>query len=160
MNDKKIAIISTVSGRITVSLPDIRFNREWARANAKVMVDKDTLEEMMFDQGVRYMFDTGMLYIEDLEIKKEIGLEPEDATAPVNIIILTDEQKKRALTHMPDFEFSKLLETMSTEQKQELVSYAVDNNIIPSIAKIDKLKETVNVDLLSAISLKRSQEVK
>ena len=159
-NTEKITIISTTAGRIMVTLPDIRFNREWPRAGSKVVVDKDVLEEMMFDQGTKYLFDTGMLYIEDMKVKQELGLEPEDAEEPVNIIVLKADQKKRALTHMPGFEFKELLSTLSSEQKHDLVNYAIDNDIIPDMEKVNLLQEATHVDLLNAINLKRKQEVK
>ena len=36
------------------------------------------------------MLKAGVLFIDDLEFKKELGLEPEDAVEPVNVILLED----------------------------------------------------------------------
>jgi hypothetical protein len=35
------------------------------------------------------MLDSGVLYIQDMQIKKDLGLEPQEATAPVNIKALS-----------------------------------------------------------------------
>jgi hypothetical protein len=103
----KIVIISNTNSRVGINLPEIRFSRKWPAKGSKVTVDKETFEQMMYDAGTRYMFESGMLYIEDLEAKKLVGLEPEDAKEPVNIIILDDKQKHRYMTVMPINEVMK-----------------------------------------------------
>ena len=83
----KVKVTSMTTGRLGVIIPEYNFNRTWPNKGSSMLVDKDVLEQLMFNEGVRYMFDNGMLYIEDMETKKELGLEPEDATEPVNIIV-------------------------------------------------------------------------
>lgn len=67
---EKIKVISKHQGSISVNIPDLRFKREWPNKGASVPIEKETLEEMMYDSGFKYMIDTGMLYIEDLEVKR------------------------------------------------------------------------------------------
>ena len=52
------------------------------------------------------MIDSGMLYIEDMAVKKELGLEPEDAKEPVNIIVLSDKEMRHYIT-MPLAQFKE-----------------------------------------------------
>lgn len=156
-NEKKITIVSTVNGPVGVTLPDLRFKREWPKKGAKVLVEESLLEDMMFDNGVQYMFETGILYIEDMEVKKKIGLEPDTAVEPERIIVLSDEQIKRQLTLVPVFEFKKTIQSLSKEQRQNLVAYAIDNDILP-MDRIDIIKEFAGVDLLQSISLKRASK--
>ena len=118
------------------------------------MIDKELLENLMYDNGVEYMFQTGMLYIEDMEVKKEMGLEPEDATEPVNIIVLSDKDMKRYLTVMPVAEFKQKIATLSTEQKKNLVDFAVENEIM-NIEKSEILKEATSLDSIKMIELNR-----
>ena len=84
----KVKIISKYSGSILVKIPDLNFRRELIARGSSFTVDSELLQEMMYDYGFRYMIESGMLYIDDLQVKKDLGLEPEDATEPVNKINL------------------------------------------------------------------------
>jgi hypothetical protein len=55
---------------------------------------------MLWDNGVRVMIDRGILYIPDMKDKIDLGLEPEDATEPENIIVLSDLQINNLLTNI------------------------------------------------------------
>ena len=92
--DTKVKVISTVLGGITVSLPNLSWIREWPRKGAAVMVPFGILEEGMYDTGFGNMLRDGDLYIEDMAVKRELGLEPDEAKEPENIIILTDNKIK------------------------------------------------------------------
>jgi hypothetical protein len=50
-----------------------------------------------------------------MEVKKEYGLEPENAEEPVNIIILNEAQMKRYLTVMPFRDFKEGLDKVSND---------------------------------------------
>ena len=103
------------------------------------------------------MFRTGMLYIEDMEVKKELGLEPEDATEPENIIVLSDAEMKRYLTVLPLHEFKEKLANLSIEQKKNMVDYAVENEII-NLEKCELLKEATGLNIVRMIELNRQNK--
>ena len=115
-----VKITSKHSGPILVKIPDLNFRREWMDRGSSVMVDSEKLEEMMYDQGFRYMIESGMLYIEDLQVKKDLGLEPEDATKPVNLVPLEESQMRRAMTVLPLNEFKVFIKTLTYEQMLSL----------------------------------------
>ena len=154
---EKIRVISKHQGPISVNIPDLRFKREWPNKGASVLIEKETLEEMMYDNGFKYMIDTGMLYIEDLEVKKELGLEPEDATEPVNIIVLSDNDMKRMMTAMPQFEFDAKLKTLNYEQMLALADFAIKNEL-GDFGKCDAIKKACGKDILTAIKLNREDK--
>lgn len=154
---EKIRVISKHQGPISVNISDLRFKREWPNKGASVLVEKETLEEMMYDSGFKYMIDTGMLYIEDLEVKKELGLEPEDATEPVNIIVLSDNDMKRMMTAMPQFEFDAKLKTLNYEQMLALADFAIKNEL-GDFGKCDAIKKACGKDILTAIKLNREDK--
>ena len=154
---EKIRVISKHQGPVSVNIPDQRFKREWPNQGASVLIEKETLEEMMYDSGFKYMIDTGMLYIEDLEVKKELGLEPEDATEPVNIIVLSDNDMKRMMTAMPQFEFDAKLKTLNYEQMLALADFAIKNEL-GDFAKCDAIKKACGKDILTAIKLNREDK--
>lgn len=154
---EKIRVISKHQGPISVNISDLRFKREWPNKGASVLIEKETLEEMMYDSGFKYMIDTGMLYIEDLEVKKELGLEPEDATEPVNIIVLNDNDMKRMMTAMPQFEFDAKLKTLNYEQMLALADFAIKNEL-GDFGKCDAIKKACGKDILTAIKLNREDK--
>ena len=154
---EKIKVVSKHQGPIGVTIPDLHFRREWPNKGASVSIEKETLEEMMYDNGFKYMIDTGMLYIEDMDVKKELGLEPEDATEPVNIIVLSDNDMKRMMTAMPQFEFDAKLKTLNYEQMQALADFAIKNEL-GDFGKCDAIKKACGKDILTAIRLNREDK--
>ena len=155
--DEKICVVSTVNGNIGINLPHLNYRKDWPCKGAKVMIKKEILEEALYDPGVEYMLNNGMLYIEDLEAKKALGLEPEDADEPENIIVLTEKQMKRYLTVAPARELKEVLSKLSPEQRKNFVDFAIDNNIT-AVDRCEMLQEATGVDVLNAIILKRKQE--
>lgn len=157
MDNKKVYVVSTVNGTVGISLPEYGFRKDWTKKGQKVAIDKELLENIMFDPGTEYMFRTGMLYIEDMEVKKELGLEPEDATEPENIIVLSDAEMKRYLTVLPLHEFKEKLTNLSIEQKKNMVDYAVENEII-NLEKCELLKEATGLNIVRMIELNRQNK--
>jgi len=151
-NNNKVKITSMTSGLVSVKVPAAQFQREWMDRGASVMVEREKLDDLMYDNGFKYMIDTGMLYIEDLAVKKELGIEPEEATAPVNIIVLSDADKKRYLTAMPLKEFKIQIGKLNKEQLDMLIDYAVANRYV-DFDKTKALKEVTGRDVIQTIRL-------
>ena len=157
MEKEMVTVISTVNGVVGIYLPDLRFKKEWTRKGQKQKIDKELLQDIMYDPGSEYMFRTGMLYIEDMDIKKEIGLEPEEATEPVNIIILDEQQLHRYLTVMPLHEFKENVKKLSIEQAKNLVDYAVQKETI-TFDKAEFLEKITGLNAMSMIQLNRKNK--
>lgn len=157
MEKEMVTVISTVNGVVGIYLPDLRFKKEWTRKGQRQKIDKELLQDIMYDPGSEYMFRTGMLYIEDMDIKKEIGLEPEEATEPVNIIILDEQQLHRYLTVMPLHEFKENVKKLSIEQAKNLVDYAVQKETI-TFDKAEFLEKITGLNAMSMIQLNRKNK--
>ena len=112
---EKVKVVSTVKSRMGVKVPEMRFSRQWLKKGSAVMIDRDILEELMYDSGFKYMIDSGMLYIEDMAVKKELGLEPEDAKEPVNIIVLSDKEMRHYMVTMPLAQFKEKVAELSQQ---------------------------------------------
>lgn len=156
-NTDKVIVKSAVGGRICIYMPQNNFRREWTRKGAKIPIEKNTLKEIYYDVGVENLFRTGILFIDDLEFKKEIGLEPEDATVPTNVIELTDALLTRYVTVMPAAELRTALKKLSKIQRREVVDYAIVNNEQLTMDKIKVFTELTGVDLQVAIKNKRAE---
>lgn len=94
-----------------------------------------------------------MLYIEDMETKKNLGLEPADAEEPTNIIVLSDKERRQWMVTMPVSEFAEKVKLLSHEQLIAIVEYAIANKL-GDFEKSAILKELTGRDVVTAIQLK------
>lgn len=156
----KVTITNMVNAQVGINLPDIHFKHTWEKRGDKFTVSHEIFEAMMYNNGARNIFAEGILYTEDMGVKKEFGLEPEDAEAPVNIIVLNEAQMKRYLTVMPFRDFKENLEKVSQEQLMLLVQYAIDNKIMADIEKVNYLREKTSISILKAIEENQRDAVK
>ena len=158
MNNEKIKVKSTVNGLISIKLPELRVAKTWARKGAVNYFTKEQLDEAMFDPGSKFMFDMGILFIEDMDFKKELGIEPEEAEEPTNIIDLTESKIKMYLTAMSFDEFKVTFAKLTSVQKEEVANYAIDNKILNSMDKLEYIKKLTNIDILQGIQFRQSLE--
>ena len=149
---EKIPVINKVTHSVTVSSPELRFTRTWPAYNSVVKIDKEVLDDLMYDIGFSNMLKMGILYIEDMNIKKDLGLEPEEATEPQNIIVLSDKDKHYYLTQLSLVGFKDKISKLGKEQINELCNYAITNQLI-DIEKAKVLKEACGRDIVAAIRL-------
>ena len=152
MENEKVKVISMVEGRIGVNSAELRFAHQWLQKGSTVSIDRQTLEELMYDNGFRYMIESGMLYIEDMEVKKDLGLEPEDAEKPQNIIVLNDKQMRHYMVTMPLAEFKEKVAELKYEQILILADYAIKNRL-GDFDKTNHIKKICGKDILRAIQL-------
>ena len=149
--EMKVNIKNETLGRVGINLPDLKLKRVWEKKGVIRQITFDDLQQAFYEPGVEYMFREGMLSIDNMDVKKELGLEPEDAKEPVNVIILSDEQRKRFLTVMPMHEFRQEISKLSHEQINSLVDYAIANEIA-DLDKTEFLKEKTGIDFFQNMS--------
>lgn len=153
MSEKeKVKVISQYEGRCGIDNADLRISRRWPARGSYVMFDKDVLEELMYDQAFKNMVEEGYLYIEDFELKKELGIEPEDATAPT-IINLTDKELDRFWRIMPLSQFKVEAKQLTKVQLDNLADYAIKHGSDGSIQKANYLTEISGRNILKGIEL-------
>ena len=155
--DKKVKVVSLVSQRVVLTVPDIKLRRIWERKGAIAVIPFEQLEEAMYRPGVENMFRNGILGIDDMEVKIALGLEPDGAKEPVNIITLDDAQRKRYLKVMPLPEFKEKIKELPIEQINELAAYAIANEIM-DYDKSEVIQQYVDVNIKKAIELNRADQ--
>lgn len=101
MAERMVALKSTIDSMVSVRKPEYGVNRRWQKVGQTQMLPFDIVYQMLWDSGFRSLIDSGILYIEDLQTKKDLGLEPEEATSPVNILVLNEQQMKEYMTSLP-----------------------------------------------------------
>lgn len=147
--DDKVMVTSMVGGTISVSALN---HRVWNKKGQKLPISKDLLREAIYEPGVEFMFKNGILYIEDMDFKIELGLEAEGTKVPTEILPMDEKFMNRVLKLMPVAEMKATIDKMTLVQKQELVDYAVKQNDI-SLDRVKIVSDKCNVDVLKAISL-------
>ena len=154
MNDK-VMVTSMVGGTISAASLE---HRVWNKKGQKLPVSKDVLREAIYEPGIEYMFKKGILYIDDMEMKIELGLEAPGTTTPTEVLPVDDKYLNRVLKLMPISEMKAAIDKMSIVQKQELVDYASKQNDI-QLDRLAIVSEKCGVDVLKTIELNRQKEV-
>ena len=155
--EKKVKVENLISSRVNIVIPELSLRRVWEKKGAVKTIPLEQLEEAMYNPGVEALFRDGTLGIEDMEVKRYLGLEPEDAEEPVNIIILNDQQRKRYLTVMPTAEFKEKIRELPIEQVRELAQYAIQNEIA-NFDKAEIIKQMIGTDIIGTIQLNKADQ--
>ena len=157
----KVNVVSTTIGEVSVFEPSIPFRASWPAKGSTRPIEESTLEQLMYTPGFKYMIDTGMLYIEDMEEKKKLGIEPEDVAEPVNVIVLKDNDMKKYMTMYSTEKFREEIKKLSVEQIDALADYAIEHEIA-DFEKSEIIKKALsklyNKDVIKAIQIKRASK--
>lgn len=154
---EKIKVISALDHRCGIDNADLHISRRWAGRGAVVTFDKEQLEQLMFDAAFRNMVNEGMLYIEDMEVKKELGVEPEDATEP-SIIYVDDKIFERYWKFMPMNQFKIEIQKLTKSQISSLAKYAMQHGSDGSIEKAEYLSSISGFHILKGIELYKAEK--
>ena len=155
MSDK-IKVISAIDHRCGIDNADLHISRRWPGRGSVVTFTKEQIEELMFDPSFRNMVDDGMLYIDDMEVKKEVGVEPEDATTPT-IILMDEKQLERFWKNMPMTQFKLETEKLTKSQLTSLARYAMSHGDDGSIEKANYLTKISGFQILKGIENNKTE---
>ena len=156
MSDDKIKVISAIDHRCGIDNADLHISRRWPGRGSVVTFTKEQIEELMFDPSFRNMVDDGMLYIDDMEVKKEVGVEPEDATTPT-IILMDEKQLERFWKNMPMTQFKLETEKLTKSQLTSLARYAMSHGDDGSIEKANYLTKISGFQILKGIENSKTE---
>lgn len=151
----KGTVTNTTNHSVLIELPESKFRRTWQKGSS-IKVDLEILREAIYDVGFKAFIDEGVLFIEEKEIRVELGLEEEDAKKPF-ITILKPAQMTRLIKAATIDEFKSTLGEITKEQALSLVDLAISEKSI-SMDKLMALKEKTGIDVVKAIELERQNE--
>lgn len=160
MENKQVTLTSTINAYVGIDVPDLHLKRLWERKGAKKTIPLDVLREAFYDPSVEYLLRQGILYIDDLDVKIELGLEEESARQPgakLNIQVLKDEEINRLLTVVPIYEFKEKIKEFNKEQVQMIIDYAIIHEIT-DFEKSEFLKELTEIDIIKTVQLNRADK--
>ena len=153
----KVNVTSTAIGEVSVFQPSIPFRMSWPAKGSTRAIEEEIIEQLLYTPGFKRMIDAGVLYIEDMEEKKKLGIEPEDATEPVNVIVLKDMDKNKYLKMYSPDKFKEEIKKLSHEQLIDLADYAIDNKIA-DFDKSEILEELCGKNIIKGIQLAKANK--
>ena len=156
MSDK-IKVISAARGRCVINNRDLGIRRIWQARGDAVLFTKEQIEALMYDPAFSNMINEGYLYIDDMEVKKDIGIEPEEATTPT-IILMDDKQLRRFWKDMPLSQFKVEIKNLTRQQITLLTEYAIQHGEEGSIEKANFLSKISGRNILKGIELERQSK--
>lgn len=154
---RRVKVVNMVNKTVGVRHPEFGVNLRWNAKGQPLMINYDILEQLLWNDGFRKMIDRGILYIDNMQDKIDLGLEPEGATEPENILVLKESKMKELLTTIPFVVFKKELQKYNLTQIRELVNYAIAHEII-DMDKATYLKDITGLDIVRAVSNNREVE--
>ena len=155
----KVKVICASNGRCVINSRELNIRRIWRGRGDVVIFSKEDIEKLMYDAALSNMIREGYLYIEDMDIKKEIGVEPEDAETPT-IILLDDKTLDRFWRLMPFAQFKIETKSLTKAQITMLAKYAILHGEDGNIEKANYLSDISGYQILKGIELeKQSKEV-
>lgn len=157
MADRMVSLKSMVDGTVTVKKPEFGVNRKWIRREQTMALPFSIVEQLLWDTGFKNMIDSGILYIESMTDKIDLGLEPEDATEPTNIIALSIKDMEKLWNEDNIEVFKKTVVNLPRVQVDNLISYAVEKEIADSEKCRFIKKLTGGKDILLSISRKQEE---
>lgn len=152
MSERFVTLISNDTGIIIMNSDDLRIRLTFERKGAKKMVPFNDMRMMVYQPDIEYLLKEGMVIVEDMQDRIDLGLEQPGTTEPTEVIALTDEDRAYYLTKMTVKEFKEKVEVLPYEQMMSLIDYAIANKIL-NIEKARILKSMAGIDIIKAISL-------
>ena len=156
-NTRLVQLQNMVNKTVGVIKPEYGVNRKWTKKGQTIPLPYDVVEQLLWDEGFRNMIDRGILYINDLQDKIDLGLEPYWAEEPENIIVLSDKQIENLLKDVPYSVFKTEIKKYTLDQINRIVNYALENEIV-DVNKCSYLKELTGLDIMKSIATKRDLE--
>ena len=153
---RMVKLTSTDAGRVIIHEPAFGVHREFPGKGTSQMIPFDIIEQLMWRTGFKNMIMSGTLYIADMQDKIDLGLEEPETKGPTRIKVLNDQQ---ILTLLKVHSYDKFVEEISSlpaEQVNNVVSFAVEKEIVDT-QKIAYLKKVTGRDVLKMISSKHDR---
>lgn len=151
MSDK-IKVISAYNGRCGIDHPELRISRRWESNGSINTFTKEQLEELMYLPAFKNMVNEGLLYIEDMQTKKDLGIEPEDAEQPT-IRLLDSKEMDRLWRIIPASQFKLETKNLTKHQLNNLAEYAMQHGDDGTFEKANYLSSITDFNIIKGIEL-------
>lgn len=160
---EKVVVKKLATGSVSYQIPGKTVSRVWRGKNAKQIVPVEEIREAVFESRIRALFFGGYLFIEDQDLRIELGLEaPKDVPQEekndyVDTIVL-DRKDIINLLYNVDFEkFKNQFSKLAKNTKQLMIEIAIETQKHPGYEKIDFIKKATGMDIEKLQRAKREE---
>ena len=155
---KKIKIVSRMNSPINFNLPEYHYTRDFIREGQAHIIDKDILDQAIYNPNVMAAFEHGLLYIDDEEARIEYGLEvkDEDGNIEYEPISFSSEEIYEKLTSLPLSELRKIVDELPAVQQHRFVDVAIEKGYM-DYAKNSYFKRITGRDIIKTIEMTREE---
>lgn len=158
-NDTRYVIIKNMlNANVSVKKPQYGINRTWTQFGQPMRLPFEAVEQLLWDTGFSNMIRSGILYIEDMQDKIDLGLEPAGAKEPENIIVLTEKQMADLWNNKPVEVFKAEVRKLPQMQIDNLIGYAIKNKCT-DVEKCTFIKLNYKRDILKSISIDQDMAI-
>lgn len=148
MDNKIVYVTNMANHKVGIKMPDLNLKVVWEKRGARKPISEEKLQMAMYDAGVEYMFNQGILVIEDKEVEKELNIEE---------VALTDKQMENLWKNATNVDFKIRVKELPYEQIKLLANWAVENNIM-DLKKAEIIKELIGTDIITKVTFKHGDE--
>lgn len=149
--ERVVKLKNMVNKTVGVKISEYNVNKKWTRKGQEIPLPYETVSQLLWHDGFRKMIDRGILYIEDMQDKIDLGLEPDTAKTPENIIVLNEGQMRTLLKVKTFDEFKETVKKLTLTQIRNLVNFAIENELIGDIEKCEYLEELSQSNILKTV---------
>lgn len=157
MAERMVMIKSMANSTVAIYEPAYNVRKIFPKRGSKQVIPFDVVEQLLWTNGFRNMLDAGVLYIENMQDKIDLGLEEPDTKEPTRYKVLNDAQMLTLMKIKSVEDFKKDLADLPKEQINNLVSFAVKNEYLDS-EKASILKALTGKDIIKMVSRKHENE--
>lgn len=154
---RMVAFKNMTTGTFVVNEPAYNIRRIFKGLGSVQTIPFEIVEQLLWSEGFRNALENGLIYIESMQDKIDLGLEEPDTTEPTNIKILSPEKMEAILRNNDIEEFLKAIDGCPKEQARRLAEYAADHNIV-DMKKVEIIKELTGLDVINMIDRRRQAE--
>ena len=151
---KKIKITSKINSPINFNLPEYHYTRDFTYEGQSYIIEKDILDQAIYNPSVMRAFEAGILYIEDEEARIEYGLEVKDEKGNVEVapIVFTSDEIYEMLTTKTLKELKVIVDELPKVQQQRFVDVAIEKGYM-DMAKNAYFKKLTGRDIIKTIQI-------
>ena len=148
MENRKVIIENMTNSRVGIDIPELRLMRVWEKKGVKKPVDFDVLKEAIYNEGVEYMFKTGILYIDDIDVKIELGLEESKEDLKIKYPYLKIKESYHWVDDVNSKYYNNLVTTENIKTDYQYVKQIKEKDFKTSenLIKYDSYKYLINIE--------------
>lgn len=154
---RMVKLRNTLNKRVGVRFPEFNINRTWETKGQIIPIPFEVVEQLLWNKGFENMIKRGILYIEDMQDKIDLGLEEEGTDKPTNIVVLTDGEIDIMIKKQPYEKFVEKVSNLNTTQVDNIINYMINNEVV-DVQKCAYLKSLTGTDILKIISMRRDAD--